>query len=52
MDKERKWRKKGKQIGEKEERKTVRERKKRGGKKKGDFPCVPTVGTRWSEKKS
>ena len=34
------------------ERKTVRERKKRGGKKKRDFPGVPTVGARQSEKKS
>ena len=30
--------------------KMVREGKKRGGKKKGDFPGVPTVGARRSKK--
>ena len=34
------------------ERKTVRERKKRGGKKKGYFPDIPMVETRRFEKKS
>ena len=34
------------------EKKMMRERKKRGGKKKGDFPSIPTVGAQHSEKKS
>ena len=33
------------------EKKMMRERKKRGGNKKGDFPSILTVGARQSEKK-
>ena len=39
-------------MRERREKKTVRGRKKRGGKKKGDFPGVPTVGAQRFEKKS
>ena len=52
MDKERKGRKEGKQTGDKGDRKMVRERKKMGGKKKGNFLGVLTIGAQRSEKKS